>query len=130
MDVCFIELEDVLFFYEEEMKHAGSSGWIRDQFELEACIEAPKHTFDGEYLLDLYGMAAKYVASFAIRHPFSDGNKRMGAVSAVVFLEANGINYIEKNEGDLAEIVLSYLRNECTEESIREHFKNNSITTG
>ena len=57
-------------------------------------------------------------------------NKRMGAVSAVVFLEANGINYIEKNEGDLAEIVLSYLRNECTEESIREHFKNNSITTG
>ena len=42
MDVCFIELEDVLFFYEEEMKYAGSSGWIRDQFELEACIEAPK----------------------------------------------------------------------------------------
>ena len=130
MDVCFIELDDVLYFYEEEMKQAGASGWIRDRFELEACIEAPKHTFDGEYLLDLYGMAAKYIVSFAIRHPFSDGNKRMGAISAVVFLEANGINYIEKNEGDLAEIVLSYLRNESDEESIRKHFINNSITTG
>jgi len=124
--IHFITIEDVEFFYAEEMKIAGTNGWIRDQFELEACIESPKHTFNGDYLLDLYGMATKYITAFTIRHPYSDGNKRIGAISAVVFLEANGIDYQENSETELADVIYSYLRNEIDENAITNYFKTNS----
>jgi len=122
----FIEIEDVMHFFNEEMKYSHQSGWVRDQFELEACIEAPKHSFNTEYLLDVYGMAAKYICTFAIRHPFSDGNKRMGAICAVVFLEANGIDYKEQYDCELAEVIYKYLRNEISEQEIRNHLIQNS----
>jgi len=125
-DIHFVGRDDVLFFHDEEMKYSGTTGWIRDNFELDACIESPKHTFDGNYLLDLYGMAAKYISAFAIRHPFSDGNKRIGAVSAVVFLEANGIDFRESYEGELADKIYQYLRNEIDEKAIEEYLRMNS----
>lgn len=121
-DIHFLEADDVEYFFLEEMKHASTQAWIRSHFELEACIEAPKHTFDGEYLLDIHGMAARYVSSFAIRHPFTDGNKRIGAICAVVFLELNGYDYFEEHEGELAEVVYSFLRNELDESGLQEYF--------
>jgi len=124
----FIELEDVEYFFEEEMKCAGTKAWVRDQFELEACIESPKHTFGSSYLLDIYGMAAKYIVSFSIRHPFTDGNKRIGAICAVVFLEANGYDYREGYEGELAEVIYKFLRNEVDEAYLSEYFKVKSNT--
>lgn len=128
--IHFIGLNDVLYFLQEEMRISGTVSMVRDQFELDACLESPKHTFDGEYLDDIYGMAVKYIVSFVIRHPFMDGNKRMGAICAVVFLEANGIDYRENYEGELADMIYRYLRKEIMEEAIRQHIIENSITNG
>jgi len=125
-NIHFISLEDVIFFHDEEMLYSGKSGWVRDLFELEASLESVKHTFDGNYLCDLYGMAAKYIVSFAIRHPFSDGNKRVGALCAVSFLEAHGVNYQENYDGELAEVVYKFLSNEMKEDDIRLYFIENS----
>lgn len=122
----FVGLDDVLYFFDEEMKYSGTIARVRDQFELDACIESPKHTFDGEYLEDIFGMATKYIVAFVIRHPFSDGNKRIGVLCALVFLEANGINYQENFDGELADIVFRYLRNEIEAQDIRQHFIENS----
>jgi len=58
--------------------------------------------------------------------PFSDGNKRIGAVSAVVFLEANGIDFRESYEGELADKIYQYLRNEIDEKAIEEYLRMNS----
>jgi death-on-curing protein len=124
--IHFLSIEDVEYFYEEEMIVAGTKGWIRDKFELEACIEAPKHSFNCEYLLDIYGMAAKYITSFAIRHPYSDGNKRVGTICAVVFLEANGIDYRESTETELADVIYQYLRKEIDETGLASHLRTNS----
>ncbi len=125
-EIHFISLEEAIFFHDEEMLRSGKSGWVRDLFELEASLESVKHTFDGNYLCDIYGMAAKYIVSFAIRHPFSDGNKRVGALCAVIFLEANKVNYQENYEGELAEIVYKFLSGEIKEDDIRQHFIVNS----
>lgn len=129
-EVFFIEMSDLLYFYEEEMKYAGTNGWIRDHFELEACLDSPKYTFDGKYLLDIYGMAAKYIVSFAIRHPFSDGNKRIGAISAIVFLEANGYDFREEYDGQLADVIYNFLNNKIQEDNIRSYIKEQTEITG
>ncbi len=40
---------------------------------------------------DIYEMAGAYLFHIIRNHPFVDGNKRTGAVAAVVFLMMNGI---------------------------------------
>jgi len=49
-------------------------------------------------------MAAAYLFHIVQNHPFVDGNKRTGAVCALVFLEINGIR-INAPESELEEMV-------------------------
>jgi death-on-curing protein len=45
----------------------------------------------GEFLhRDIFEIAAAYLYPLVQNHPFVDGNKRAGAVAALVFLELNG----------------------------------------
>ncbi len=50
-------------------------------------------------------MAAAYLFHLVKNHPFMDGNKRVGAVSALVFLVLNGFE-LDVPEDDFADIVL------------------------
>ncbi|MEE4313596.1 MAG: type II toxin-antitoxin system death-on-curing family toxin, partial [Desulfofustis sp.] len=69
-------------------------------------------TYGGEFLhTDVYEMAAAYLFHLVKNHPFLDGNKRVGAVAALVFLLLNGHD-LDAPEDDLAEMVLSVARGE------------------
>lgn len=49
-------------------------------------------SFGGEWLHpDLWAMAAAYLFHLVQNHPFVNGNKRTGLLSALVFLALNGI---------------------------------------
>jgi death-on-curing protein len=64
-------------------------------------------TFGGEFLhTDVFEMAAAYLFHLVKNHPFLDGNKRVGAVAALVFLLLNGHDF-DAPEDDLVEMVLS-----------------------
>jgi death-on-curing protein len=54
-------------------------------------------------------MAAAYLFHLVKKHPFADGNKRAGAVAALVFLALNGYGLIAP-EDDFAEMVLAAAR--------------------
>ena len=96
--IQFLSKDDIIYFFQEEMAYSEATGWIRDSVGLDACIEAPKITFDGEYLLSIFEMAAKYIVSICIRHPFSDGNKRVGAMLFILFLVRNKFLLDKKGE--------------------------------
>ena len=51
-------------------------------------------------------MAAAYTAGIIRDHPFFDGNKRVGFVVGVLFLELNGYRFVASEE-DAAQAVLS-----------------------
>jgi death-on-curing protein len=52
----------------------------------------PQQQFGGSFLHeDLAAMAAAYLFHIASNHPFIDGNKRAAAMSALVFLDVNGV---------------------------------------
>ena len=60
-----------------------------------ASINSPFHTFGGEYLYPtLQAMAAHLAFSLIKNHPFLDGNKRIGILSMLVFLDINGLPII------------------------------------
>lgn len=84
----FLSLDEILFIHTEEIKISGGEPNIRDLEGVKACVDAPKASFGGKYLQNLYEMAASYLACIVMRHPFVDGNKRtaLGSASTDVFI--------------------------------------------
>jgi death-on-curing protein len=68
--------------------HGGLAG-TRDPGLLESAITRPLNAWSyGEE--DLFTLASLYAAGLIRNHPFLDGNKRIGFLTALLFLEANG----------------------------------------
>ena len=119
----FLSLEDILFIHQQEIETAGGEPSIRDQEGVKACVDAPKASFGGEYLQDLFEMATSYIACLTMRHPFVDGNKRTALASALTFLYLNGYSIEESYDEQLADLVLDFVTKKRSKEDIAEHFK-------
>jgi death-on-curing protein len=85
-------MEEVLGLHERQIEHYGGGAGIRDLGLLQSAMSLPQATFDGVWLhASLEEMAAAYVFHLAQNHPFIDGNKRVAAVTMLVFLRLNGL---------------------------------------
>ena len=68
--------------------HGGLPG-TRDPGLLESAVARPLNAWSyGE--TDLFTLASLYAGGLIKNHPFLDGNKRLGFLAALLFLEANG----------------------------------------
>jgi death-on-curing protein len=95
----FLTLDEVLEIHEDQISRYGGAAEILSLPLLESALAQPQSTFDGQYLLaDLYQMAASYLFHIVRNHPFADGNKRVGAVAAIVFLMLNDVDPRISNE--------------------------------
>ena len=119
----FLDVEDILYIHRREIQRAGGDPHLRSRDALEAAAAAPQVTHDGEYLLDLFNMAAAYVVAIAVRHPFIDGNKRAAAATALTFLYLNGLSVTERHPEELADAVLSLLARKLDRERLGEWFR-------
>ena len=108
----FLGLQEVLEIHRDQVTRYGGTAGIRDLNLLKSALGMPGATFNGEFLhTDVYEMAAAYLFHLVRNHPFLDGNKRVGAVAALVFLALNGHDF-QAPEDDLAETVLAVARGE------------------
>jgi death-on-curing protein len=63
-------------------------------------VAQPQASIGGEYVHDgLFAMAGAYLFHIVSNHPFVDGNKRAGLLSALVFLDINGVTIGEASDG-------------------------------
>ena len=89
----FLDVEDVLEINAEQLEDYGGGAGLRDRGLLESAVAQPQTSFGGEFAHDgLYAMAAAYLFHIVQNHPFVDGNKRVGLLAAIVFLDVNGIS--------------------------------------
>lgn len=87
----FLTLGEVLAIHESVIERYGGSLGVRELALFESAVAMPQTTFGGQYLHeDIPSMAASYCFHLVANHPFVDGNKRVGAAAANVFLEMNG----------------------------------------
>lgn len=83
--------------------HGGASG-LRDEGLLESALARPRQIFS--YATpDLTQLAAAYVTAVVRNHPFVDGYKRTGFMTAYVFLARNGLR-LTASEPEAAQAVL------------------------
>jgi death on curing protein len=126
----FLALDEVIEIHHDQIKRYGGHPGIRDIGILKSSIAMPLATFDGNYLHgDMYEMAAAYLFHIIKNHPFIDGNKRTGAVAAVVFLMINGIDFYG-NEDEFEKIVILTAEGKANKTTIARFFKDNARTTG
>jgi death on curing protein len=61
MEVVFLSVKDVVYIQEQEAALTNSPTSIRSREALESAVAAPQASFDGQFLMDIYVMAATYI---------------------------------------------------------------------
>ena len=94
----WIEERDVLAIHDRLLAlHGGATG-VRDRGLLESALARPRQHHSHAKTSDVVEMAALYTAGIVRNHPFVDGNKRVGFVIGVLFLELHGFDFKASEE--------------------------------
>jgi death-on-curing protein len=122
-DIDFLSLDDVLFAHLDQIQRYGGDPGVRDLGLLESAIAQPQATLGGQRLHAFpFEMAAAYLYHLVQNHPFVDGNKRTGAVAALLFLDLNGVE-ITALRGALYDITLAVANGEAGKPEVAEFFR-------
>jgi death-on-curing protein len=125
VEITFLTLDELIAIHRDQIERYGGSLGVRDWGLLQSANAMPAATFGGEYLhTDLCEMAAAYLFHIVQNHPFIDGNKRVGAVAADVFLTLNGQELIA-GQDEYAEFVLSVARGDTSKSAAAEFLRAN-----
>lgn len=122
-DIDFLSLDDVLFAHLDQIQRYGGDPGVRDGGLLESAIAQPQATVGGQWLHAFpFEMAAAYLYHLVQNHPFVDGNKRTGAVAALLFLDLNGVE-ITAPRGALYDLTMAVANGEAGKPEIAEFFR-------
>lgn len=92
----------------------GGSNEIRDPSMIDSVLNTAFQTFEGKELYPLFEeKGARLGFNLVSNHAFVDGNKRIGLLVMLTFLEINGIN-LKFTDGELFKIGLSLASEQMT----------------
>ena len=119
----FLMFEDINDIHENQIALYGGSNGVRDKGLLQSALSMPMASFGGSFLhRDIFEMGAAYLYHIVQNHPFIDGNKRTGAVSALTFLALNGYK-LKATQDDFEAMVLSVASSKMEKEGVAEFLK-------
>lgn len=85
-----LTVDDVILLHEKVIDKTGGIRGIRDIGLLEMAVSSPYASFGGEDLYKTVEEKGQQFCNSLIRnHPFLDGNKRIGILAMLVFLDLN-----------------------------------------
>ena len=122
----FLTISEIMQIHDQEIKAAGGLAGIRDHKALESAVGAPQASFKGNLIMDIFEMAATYLNSIALDHPFLDGNKRTALASCLTFLYINGFEIVEQTDSELADKTLDLVAHKVTKSDLAQHLKSRS----
>ncbi len=119
----FLNLDDILQIHQDTISTEGGSDGVRDIALIDSAVSAPKATFGGEYLHDnLAAMSAALMFALISNHGFVDGNKRVGALAALVFRDINDEDTFPPSE-ELEATALSVARGEMCRDELADWWR-------
>ncbi len=114
-------------FHRESLSRFGGADGLRDEGLLLSALARAENIYAYEPDADLFRLAAAYCAGVVKNHPFVDGNKRTGILSAVVFLGLNGIA-ADFDEAMIVTMVYGLAAGEISEDALSAWFRSSSIS--
>lgn len=119
----YLSIEQIDELHADQLKHYGGGAGLRDRGALESAASRPAMTFGGEDLYpDLASKAAALMHSLVMNHPYVDGNKRVGAHAAALFLLMNE-QRLDVLPKELEDITLTVARGEIDAEALAIWFR-------
>ena len=98
--------DQILLLHSMAIKKTGGLDGIRDSGLLESALHSPFQSFENNELYpSIQGKAARLCYSLINNHPFIDGNKRIGILTMLVFLEINNV-FINCEDEDIINLGL------------------------
>ncbi len=123
----WITKEILITVHAELLNRFGGLSGIRDEGLLDSALNRPKHLFSFSRPT-LFQMASSYAHGVVKNHPFLDGNKRTGFMSAYIFLGVNGWS-LEAPEEEAVLETLSLAAGETSEEAYSAWLERTSVPT-
>ena len=118
LDPVFLTFAEIIEIHDYQIAHFGGASGVRNIELLKSAIGMPSATFGGEYLHpSIIEMAAAYLYHLVENHPFVDGNKRVGAMAALIFLDLNGYDF-DASDADFTAAVLKVASGEMMKSEI------------
>lgn len=100
------------------IKQSGGLDGVRDERLLDSALKSPFQTFEEE---ELYPTVQKKAACLCFglinNHAFHDGNKRIGILAMMTFMELNGMEIFCTNE-ELIELGIGIASGKIAQEQI------------
>jgi death-on-curing protein len=127
MATRFVPEEIVPRLQADLIQRYGGRRGRRDSGLLSSALAQPRATAGGKYLhRTVFDKAAAYGYHLARNHPFVDGNKRTGAVAALVFLAMNDVR-IDIGEDELENLVRSIAEGTSSKSEAADFFRLNAV---
>ncbi|TEB04395.1 Toxin Doc [Pelotomaculum schinkii] len=115
-----LSVPQIVLMHSTLIKETGGMDGIRDESLLDSAVNAPFQTYGGEYLYKSLEAKAARLGYFLIKnHPFVDGNKRIGMLAMMVFLELNGTG-LACTDQDIVETGLRIAAGEMDDKELLE----------
>lgn len=121
MALSFLTKEEVLRLHEQGIEEFGGSHRLRDEGALESALLAVENRAYYEEA-GLAVCAATYVYHLTQAHAFLDGNKRIGAAAALLFIRLNDAR-LNMTNAEMIEQFLKIAASELARDEIEQLFK-------
>lgn len=123
MEPLFLTFDEVVAINIDQVNRYGGLAGVRDEGLLLSALAMPQVGFGEEYAhKDLFEMAAAYLFHLVKNHPFVDGNKRVGAVAARIFLALNGVA-LDMPEDAIYDLVIATAEGRADKPAIAAAFR-------
>ena len=121
MEPRWLALATVQAIHAEAVAAYGGSAEIRDLGLLESALDRPRNLLAYGDNPSVFNLAAAYCAGIVRNHPFVDGNKRAGLLSAVAFLDLNGY-VLRPKEADAVLVIMALAAGEIDDAALAAWF--------
>jgi len=113
-----LSVQHIIMLHDVLIKETGGATGLRDEGLLESAVSTPFATFDGSYLYPTTQQkGARLGYGLVKNHAFVDGNKRIGILAMIAFLEINGI-YLTYTDDELISLGLCLAEGSITENQL------------
>jgi death-on-curing protein len=120
IEPVWLSAETVIYINEEVVRETDEPFFLVDRGLLESAIAKASNHFHYDGVEDVVSLATTLLFGVARNHPFVQGNKRTGFLTAVVFLEINGYAIEPDASRDLAPSIIYVLERRLTEEQFAD----------
>lgn len=111
----------VLAMHDQQISEHGGLSGVRELTLVQSALARPQNLL-AYGSPDAAELAAAYAYGLERSHGFIDGNKRIGFLVAVTFLDVNGYDFVDSEE-EVVRTMLAVASGEMSEDALAEWFR-------